>query len=260
MLGFLYSFLLKLLYPTSIALTLLIIAPFFRRRAGWRRLCYLLGILVILVTGNGWLVRSMTRHLESQVPTPDPLPSADAILVLSGGIHARTPPRPTVEVSEAGDRVLFGAELFRRGLAPLVICTGDVGPGTIGRRPEAEDMAELLAMIGVPKPAIVLETKAKNTREHAVNLCPMFAERRIARVLLVTTAMHMPRSIGVFRNICPGVEYVPAPTDFHAVEPAPVPWYRHVAVLLPTPYTLADFSSASHEYIGMLYYRLRGWM
>src|SRR5262245_46977878 len=103
MMGFLYSLFLKLLYPTSIALGLLVIAPFFRRRAGLRRLCYVLGLLVLFVCGNGWVVRSMTYHLESQYPPPNPLPSADAILVLSGGIHAQTPPRPTVEVSDAGD-------------------------------------------------------------------------------------------------------------------------------------------------------------
>lgn len=260
MAGYLYSVLLRLLDPTTIAIALLIAAPLLRRRRAMRRLSYGLGLAILIVCGNGWVVRSLTHRLESQHLTPDPMPAADAILVLSGGIHARTPPRPTVEVSEAGDRVLYGAELFRRGHAPHVICTGHVGTGGIALRPEAEDMADLLVMVGVPRSAIVLETEAQNTHEHAVNLCPMFQERGIKRVLLVTTAMHMPRSIGVFRRSCPAVEYFPAPADFRVVDPLPVPWYRHATEVLPTPHNLAGFSNLAHEYLGMLYYRMRGWL
>jgi uncharacterized SAM-binding protein YcdF (DUF218 family) len=257
--GFLYSVLLKLLYPTSIALALFLVAAVTRRQI-WRRLLYGLALAVLLICGNGWVVRFMIAPLESMYVPPEPLPSADVIVVLSGAIHARTPPRPTVEVSEAGDRVLYGAELFRRGKAPQIICTGDVGTGAIGVRPEADDMAELLRMIGVPESAIVLERKAQNTHEHAVNLCPIFEARHIRRVLLVTSAMHMPRSIGVFRKLCPAVEYVPAPTDFRVTEGPPIPWYRHVIDPLPTPQSLADFVSVSHEYLGLIYYRLRGWL
>jgi uncharacterized SAM-binding protein YcdF (DUF218 family) len=258
-LGFLYSVLLRLLYPTSVALVFFVVAATARRRAR-RRLFYGLALAVLLVCGNGWVVRSMVRSLETVYATPDPVPSADAIVVLSGAVNARTPPRPTVEVGEAGDRVLYAAELYRRGKAPEIICTGDIGTGAIGTHPESEDMAELLRMVGVPQSAIVLETKAQNTHEHAVNLCPIFAARQIHRVLLVTSAMHMPRSIGVFRRSCPAVEYVAAPTDFIVTSGPPIVWYRHVIDLLPTPHYLAEFTNASHEYIGLLYYRLRGWL
>ena len=260
MFGFLYSVFLKLLYPTTIALVLLIVAPMFRRGSMLRRACYVLGIATLLVCGNGWVVHRMIRALEWQHLPPQPVPTADAILILSGGIYAATYPRPTVEVSESGDRVLYGAELFRRGRAPQVICTGDVGTGGIARRSEAEDMADLLEMVGVPRVAIVLEKKAQNTHEHSVNLCPMFAERQIRRVLLVTSAIHMPRSLGSFQRGCPNVEYIPAPADFRTIQSLPVPWYRHAVALLPTPRSLADFTDASHEYLGMFYYRLRGWM
>jgi uncharacterized SAM-binding protein YcdF (DUF218 family) len=260
MAGFLYSVLLKLLDPTTIALALLIAAPLFRRRRAVRRFSYSLGLAILVICGNGPVVRSLTHRLESQHSAPDPIPAADAILVLSGGIQPRTPPRPTVEVSEGGDRVLYAAELFRRGHAPQIICTGHVGTGGVALRSEAEDMADLLVMVGVPRSSIVLETAAQNTHEHAVNLCPMFQERGIKRVLLVTSAIHMPRSIGVFRRSCPTVEYIPSPTDFRAVDHIPVPWYYYAAQVLPTPHNLAGFSNVAHEYLGMLYYGLRGWI
>jgi uncharacterized SAM-binding protein YcdF (DUF218 family) len=260
MAGFLYSLLLRMLSPTSVALVLLLAVACLRRRAALRRVCFGLALAALFIGGNGWVVRHMVESLEAQYPAPDPLPAADAILVLSGGIHAQRPPRRTVEVSEAGDRVLYGGQLYRRGHAPQVVCTGDVGTGGIALRSEAEDMAELLEAIGVPRSAIVLETKAQNTHDHAVNLCPMFAERQIRRVLLVTSAMHMPRSMGVFLRECPAVEYIPAPTDFRMTERLPAPWYREFAALLPTPGAYVGFTEATHEFIGMAYYRLRGWM
>ena len=260
MAGFLYSVLLKFLNPTSIALLLFVAGALMRRRTALRRICYGLALAALIVCGNGWVAHRMVRALEWQHLPPDPMPHADAILVLSGGIHAARPPRPTVEVSDAGDRVLYAAELFRRGHAPQIICTGDIGTGSIGRRPEAEDMADLLEMVGVPRANIVLETKAQNTHEHAVNLCPMFGERQITRVLLVTSAIHMPRSLAVFHRSCPSVEYIAAPTDFRTTEPIATAWYRNAVALLPTPHNLVDFSDATHEYLGMLYYSLRGWI
>ena len=219
-----------------------------------------LAVLILLVSGNGWVVGAMSRQLEWRYLAPEPMPAADAIVVLSGGVLTKTPPRATVEVNDSGDRVLYAAALYRQGKAPLIVCTGNVGTGGVKARPEAEDMAELLQSIGVDERAIVNELKAQNTHEHAVNLCPMFEQRQIKRVLLVTSALHMPRSMGVFQHSCPAVEYIPAPTDFRNTTGAPVVWYREAMNLLPTPRRLLDFTNAAHEYLGLTYYRLRGWI
>jgi uncharacterized SAM-binding protein YcdF (DUF218 family) len=95
-----------------------------------------------------------------------------------------------------------------------VICTGNVATGGVALRSEAEDMRELLEMVGVPADAIILETDASNTHQHAKNLQALFRERNFQRVLLVTSAMHMPRAMGVFKKDCADVEFIPAPTDF----------------------------------------------
>lgn len=114
-------------------------------------------------------------------------------------------------------------------------------------------------MVGLPPNVIVTETKSENTHDHAVNLCPFLQEQQMGRVLLVTSAMHMPRSVAVFRRVCPTIEFVPAPTDFRAPFAPSAAWYRRGVALLPTPRSLLDFSDAAHEFLGMLYYRLRGW-
>jgi len=268
--GFLYSLFLKLFYPTSVSILLLLASAVLGRwkREKLSRISFWSAVAVLFVCGNGWLVGAMTRHLEWQYPPFDSLPStlnsqpprADAILILAGGIEAKAPPRPTVEVGDAGDRLLYGAYLFRQGKAPQIICTGNVATGGVARRPGAEEMAEFLGLIGIPESSLVREVKSENTREHARNLYPLLKEKQFKRILLVTSAMHMPRSMGVFKKLCPGIEFIPAPTDFHATEPLPKAWYRHVTALVPTPRTLLNFSEAMHEYLGIAYYRLRGWM
>ena len=197
----------------------------------------------------------MIRKLESRYPASDPVPKADCILVLGGGTVRRVAPRKTVEVDDAGDRVLYAAYLYRQGQAPLVICTA----GGTGPRPSSEDMAELLENIGVPKAAIFQETKSMNTREHARNLYPVLKERGYKRILLVTSAMHMPRSMGVMKKGCPDIEFIPAPTDFR-IEESTGKWYHQVFAPIPTPRQLLNFSEVMHEYLGLAYYKMRGWM
>ena len=260
MLAFLYSVLLTCLTPTTPILILLVAAMAFRRRGRLARAMAAGALVILLVCGNGWVVGAMVRSLESASSPINPSASADAIVILSGGILPRVYPRTTVEVSDAGDRVLYGAELFRRQRAPRVIVTGNVSIGGLAARPEADDMSDLLERIGVPRMAILAERQAQSTHEHAVNLCPTFSELRIHRVLLVTSAMHMRRSLGVFRRSCPAVEYLPAPTDFRSVDGPPEPWYRQLARIVPTPRTLHDFGDVTHEYVGILYYHARGWL
>jgi uncharacterized SAM-binding protein YcdF (DUF218 family) len=259
-LAFLYNVLLTCLTPTTPVVLLLLAALVLRRRVAAARFSVACALAVLLVCGNGWVVDAMVRGLESANPPVSPSSTADAIIILSGGTVPRVYPRTTVEVTDAGDRVLYGAELYRQHRAPRVIVTGDVGTGGVAPRPAADDMAEFLEHLGVPPSTVLAERQALNTHDHAVNLCPTLTRQQVHRVLIVTSAMHMPRSLGVFRRSCPSLEYIPAPTDFHAVDEAPGAWYRHITRVIPTPRALEDFSDAAHEYVGIVYYRARGWV
>jgi uncharacterized SAM-binding protein YcdF (DUF218 family) len=258
--SFLYSLLLKLLYPTSLVALLLLGSALLRKREAPRRTCFWLAVTLLLLCGNGWVVGALTKHLEWKYLPPNPVPQADCILILSGGTLTRTPPRPTVEVTDAGDRILYGAYLYRQGKATNIICTGGLASVANGQRAYADDMAELLENLGISKGAIIRETQAGNTREHALCLGTVLQDHNFKRVLLVTSAAHMPRSMGVFKRLCPFVEVIAAPTDFHVTEPAAIPWYQHLMAIVPTPQHLSEFSDVMHEYLGMAYYRLRGWM
>jgi uncharacterized SAM-binding protein YcdF (DUF218 family) len=101
-----------------------------------------------------------------------------------------------------------------------------------------------------------------NTYENAVNVKQILTQRGINRVLLVTSAAHMPRSLQIFQK--QGVDAIPAPTDFLVTqqelqEPQSTPQGRILSGL-PEAENLQRFTRALKEYIGILIYRLRGWL
>jgi len=246
--------------PVVLSVLLLFLTAALSKRKKLGLVCLWMAVAVLLICGNERVAGMFTGALESRYQPPDPIPRADCILVLGGGVLSRIPPRSTVEINEAGNRVLYAAHLYRQGKAPRIVCTGASPSGRLGERSEAADMAELLMMLGVPDEAILTETKARNTHEHALNLCQFFTTQNIKHVLLVTSAMHMPRSMAVFRRFCPEIEFVPAPTDFRSVGRVLVGWYEAFCAFIPTPRSLLDCSDALHEYLGLAYYRLRGWL
>jgi len=255
-----YNLLLKFVYPPGLCLVLLLVAACARRRKVIGPACLWSAIGVLFLGGNEWLASSLAKSLEWRFLSPDPLPEAQCILVLGGGVVSQAYPRQTRELAEEGDRVFYAAHLYRMGKARIVVCTGGIVPGSARETPNAEDMAAVLRVLGVPAEAIVVETTSRNTYEHTRNVGPLLKEREFRRVLLVTSALHMPRALGVFKRQCPGTEFIPAPTDFSQTAPKPRSFIKEVAAVIPSAESLRLMGNALHEYIGIAYYKCRGWM
>jgi uncharacterized SAM-binding protein YcdF (DUF218 family) len=187
--------------------------------------------LILYSPATDWLVRPLVVEPE--------LRPADAIVVLSAWA---TPERI---LNEPGVwRSLEAGRLYRRGLAPLIVVTGR-SPSGDGGDPSLA-ISELLQEVGVPGTAIELEQVSSNTHESAVRVAKLFADRHWQRVLLVTDAGHMRRARAAFAH--EGVTVAPAPS---------MPWM----LWWEQPYDrYRKFDSATHEYVGLLYYWWRGWI
>jgi len=222
-----------------------------------------LALLVLLLGGNSWVNRELIQSLELRHIPPEELPTAEAIVVLGGGIKAQIYPRPWVDVSEAGDRILHGSQLYLQGKAPRLILTGGRINWKDGGPPESADMAQIARALGVPEEAILEDPSSLNTHENAVNVRQILDEEGINRVLLVTSATHMPRSLLVFQK--QGIEAIPAPTDYLS-PPGRNPsetetsWESALLSLIPDASRLRDTTNAIKEYIGLFVYGLRGWI
>ncbi|HLF91224.1 MAG TPA: YdcF family protein [Anaerolineales bacterium] len=259
---FLSKFLPIFVYPLSLAAILLALVFIFRKPK-WRKRFLAAGVLLIWLGGNGWLTNALVKSLEWQYLPPDEIPHADAIVVLGGGTQPQQYPRPSAEVDGAGDRVIYGARLYREGKAPLVLVTGGRLPWSFVKKAAATEMKDLLSFLGVPEEVIILEEKSANTYENAVFTKEILEPMGINRILLVTSAMHMPRSVAIFKG--QGFEVIPAPTDFNITEPdEKLPfsqvWPNYLFGLFPSAHNLSETTDALKEYLGILTYWARGWL
>ena len=248
-------------YPLGLSCLLLLMAFLLLwKRPRLAAIPIAMALLVLLLSSNAGISDGLARSLEFQ-NLPTSLPKADAIVVLSGSTEPALYPRPWVEIKEEGDRVLYAAKLYRDGKAPrLILSDGRIDWRKSGSS-ESEDMAILLEPMGVPRSAMLQDPSSLNTRENAVNVKQIMEAQGIRRVLLVTSAMHMPRSLMIFRKL--GIDAIAAPTDFTStqIDPQqPITLEANVLDALPDADQLRRTTRALKEYVGIAVYWLRGWV
>jgi len=157
------------------------------------------------------------------------------------------------QVSRGGAlRVLEGARLYKLLDRPTIIVSGGVTRREEGMRPEAEAMRAAILQLGVPDDHVVLEIESTTTREEAILLARMLADRPRQPIVLVTSPTHMARSLAVFRAA--GLDPVPsvAPyTSDHSLDR--LRW-------VPSDLGLWLVDSVLYDAAAGWYYRARGWM
>jgi uncharacterized SAM-binding protein YcdF (DUF218 family) len=124
-------------------------------------------------------------------------------------------------------------------------------------------MASILEMIGVPSNALWLQTLSQNTHEDAVYSLELLKQKGVKNILLVTSAMQMPRAMALFRN--QGVEIIPAPTNYTVTQAG---WddlktfniQSIIINLIPNVSSISLTGNALKEYIGIFVYHLEGWL
>jgi uncharacterized SAM-binding protein YcdF (DUF218 family) len=135
----------------------------------------------------------------------------------------------------------------------LIIVSGGRQPWNEGQAPEAAAMLEFLSDLGVSEERVLSEGRSRNTRENALEVRRLVSSRDLKRLILVTSALHMPRAIATFRAA--GMDVIPAPTDFDVVERRE----RTPLDFLPDAGALEESSGAFREHLGLWVYRKQGW-
>lgn len=190
--------------------------------------------------------------LEDRFPRPDPAPGrVDGIVVLGGAVEQDlTEARGIPALNGAAERMTEPVALMRRYPEARLVFTGGQGSLVHGGLTEADVARRLWADMGVPPGRMAFETAARNTHENAVLTRALAAPRPGETWLLITSASHMPRSMGVFRQA--GWEVVPWPVNYRTGRGLNV-WYN---ASLPT--RLSEFEWGTREWIGMAAYWLMG--
>jgi uncharacterized SAM-binding protein YcdF (DUF218 family) len=259
MLLFLSKFLQSLAYPVGLSVALAIASGIFmvlnRRRTAIVLIFSSVGLVLIL--SCPMVSHALVRSLESKYDSPQAFPKASAIVLLGGCTKPPVPPRKHVEGSNAGDRMINAARLLKKGYAPVIVATGGKIPYVYDfPGSEARCMASFMEEVcGIDSSSILLEDNAKDTHDNATMTAALLQKQGIKKdIILVTSAMHMYRSVKLFKKC--GFTVFPAPADFRADKTMPIKIFS----ILPSVEALSDATDAIHEYYGLIAYRMMGWL
>ncbi|MSP19304.1 MAG: YdcF family protein [Bdellovibrionales bacterium] len=209
----------------------------------------LLGITLgfLLFSSIGIANRGLLSRLEGFAPLlkASDTPTADFIVVLGGTLTKEVAPRP-YSAETGGDRLTEAAKLFHHHKAPFILVSGGVPyRGFHGDfRSEALDMKHYLEELKVPKENIIEESSSRNTKENVFYSDLILKSRNATRIILVTSAFHMKRSMKLFSRT--GLTIIPYPTDIR------INTTSVSSDFIPSVDALFNFSLAVKEHLGLL--------
>jgi len=251
------AFFTALLYPLGTSLTAItggfLFLAFGKRRAALMTLGF--GLFWLLLWSFPPASDALVRHLEQTYAhaTIETLQPADLIVVFGGGMAPGGPIHPYPDLSAAADRVWHAARVYHAGLAPRILVSGGYYRYQGDWPSDAYSMRRFLHDLGVPDSAIVSDSLSTSSYENALHTNRIMTEQGWNSLILVTSALHMPRSMLTMQSFRPQTQA--APTDYLAAAEVNRKWD-----LRPSARYLSQSTQAFHEWIGLLWYRLRGWI
>jgi uncharacterized SAM-binding protein YcdF (DUF218 family) len=195
--------------------------------------CVSLIVLALPSVASGLLASMNPQRMDDKLAK-----TADAVMILGGGLRRATPEYGDTLSQHALERTRYGAKLAKELNLPVLVTGGQVYGGT----PEADVMAGVLKEYGVN--ARWVENRSRHTRENAIFSQAMLKEDKVQRVLLVTHDYHMRRSMAHCEAA--GLICLPAPVTSRSK--ASDSWVEQ----LPNASALRDSGQYIHEIVGIV--------
>ncbi|MHB1084157.1 MAG: YdcF family protein [Thiobacillus sp.] len=236
-----------LLPPLSLIILLAAGLLFFRRRPRLAMFLILLSATALFALSTPWVSGVLLKSLEISAPVnPDQLQAAEAIVVLGGG-------RRLAAAEYGGDtlnsfsleRLRYAAVLHRASGLPILVSGGKPNSGTLA---EGRIM-QLVLQNEYGLAARWIDDASSTTWENAQRSARLLKQADVHRIVLVTHAWHLRRAVPLFE--AQGLSVIPAGIQFSSAH------VDSVFDLLPTPSGLRDSTFALHEWLGILWYKLR---
>ena len=210
-----------------------------------------MGLIVLVVCSLPIFSNRLIAYLEHnyQLKNISEVDTADAIVVLSGMVRTiQTNEVSSYEFSESVDRIFAGIDLFKENKASSLILTRGTVPWSVGK-PEGEYLRDVAIKYGVPRKNILLTENVQNTDQEAKSVKKILTIDA-PKVILVTSAFHMPRAQKVFEAV--GIRIVPFPVDFRNASSKLT--FMH---FMPSARSIWETSFFVKEMIGRTYYNLK---
>ena len=210
----------------------------------------LIGVIVLILSSLPIISNKFIAYLEKDYQPIEiaEIENVDAIVVLSGMIRViGDEENLKYEFTDSVDRFFAGLDLFNNNKSPILILTRGKMPWSIGIA-EGEYLKELAIKYGVSEENIILTDEVQNTDQEAKAIKEILTED--AKIILVTSAFHMPRAEKVFKAA--NINLIPYPVDFQNSKSKTT-----MMDFIPSAESLFDTSHFFREMIGRLYYNLK---
>ncbi len=234
-----------LVSPLGLALAFLLLALVVRKR--WP----ILGAVVVLCAfSTQWVADRLFAYVEGPGPklAVQTLPKVDAIVVLSGMLATPAAVPNGYEWGGAADRFIDGLAAFQAGKAPLLVFTAGRYPWEVHDSNEGARLMQKAHQLGVPMPNIRLSALVENTADEAREVAKLLGNKK--RIILVTSAFHMPRAASLFER--QGFDVVRFAVDYQVGERQTTPM-----TFMPDADALDKSSAAIRELLGRAYYAIK---
>ncbi|MBX2849913.1 MAG: YdcF family protein [Acidiferrobacterales bacterium] len=246
-----------LAYPTGL-IVLLILWIFLRKALGYTAwFSQLMLVSVIVASSNPMFAKWLANGLEAQHPQQkiSLIAEHDAIVVLGGGLRIPVPPARAAQLTTGSDRYWHATQLYKAGRAKTIVITGgnvyeQKGQDNQRLESEAHYAAKIMQQWGVSESDILIEGDSRTTEQNRINTAALLEEQGVQTVILVTSALHMPRSLQQFAEL--PVSITPAAADVLVRDSSHPPIFNW----LPSVDALKLTTQALHEYYGMLALRI----
>lgn len=246
-----------LLYPMPLILLLIFVLSWrlSKNRARWS----IRALVVLLwVIATPWFADVVSQWWETPLRTRSQLPAVSDVAVVLGGLSNPVTSTPEhLEFSQAAERLTEAVSLWREGRVKSLLITSGSGDLMNQAAVEAPGLAAWARSMGVPADAVLTEAKSRNTHENAVFSLAIAKEHADRSFVLITSAVHMPRSAAIFRK--EGYD-----KDGRSLTLWPVDSQRSGARFpfnaVPDPGALTTVQNVLREAVGYLVYRLRGYL
>jgi len=210
----------------------------------------LIGVIILILSSLPIVSNKFIAYLEKDYQPIEisEIESADAIVVLSGMIKTiGDKENLKYEFSDSIDRFFTGLDLFNNNKSPILILTRGKIPWSFGIA-EGEYLKKLAIKYGIPEEKIILTEEVQNTDQEAKAIKKILNDN--AKIILVTSAFHMPRAEKVFKAA--EIKVVPFPVDFYNSKSKTT-----IMDFIPSADSLSASSHFVREMIGRLYYNLK---
>ncbi len=207
-----------------------------------------ISLFLAVVPVGSWMVGA----LEDRFPRLDELPARVDGIVVAGGVvdPVLSRDRGRVSINGAVERLFEMAKLAQRYPRARMVYSGGSGSLVHQDLKEAPLVAPLLRQLGVDPGRVIFEDQSRNTVENAVFSRRLAQPKPEETWLLITSAFHMPRTVGSFRKA--GWRVIPYPVDYYTRGDSAFPLNFNFSS------GVSSLNFALHEYLGLLFYWITG--